>query len=303
MKREKEIYKVTIAGSGINVLLLVMKFAAGIWGHSAAMIADAIHSLTDFATDVIVLVFVKLGSKPQDKSHDYGHGKYETLATAIIGLSLLAVGMMICCSGINKTYLAMCGERLRQPGAVALFAAIASIVLKEWAYRFTFRAGRRCHSEAVIANAWHHRSDALSSVGTMAGIGGAIFLGSGWAVLDPIAAIVVSCFIMKAAWGLVMQSVRELTDASLPEDTEKEITAITGTEEGVFEIHNLQTRRIGNDIAIEMHIRMPGETSLYEAHQHATNIEHKLKDRFGANTHVGIHLEPIKINGRYQAPK
>lgn len=302
-QRLREVYKVTIAGSIINVLLLVLKFAAGILGHSAAMIADAIHSLTDFATDVVVLVFVKLGNKPMDKDHDYGHGKYETLATAIIGISLFAVGMMICWSGLVKTYQALCGEQLQQPGVVAFVAAVLSIVMKEWAYQFTVRVGRKFHSEAVVANAWHHRSDALSSIGTMMGIGGAILLGSHWAVLDPLAAIVVSVFIIKAAWSLVMQSVKELTDASLSEKEEDEILKTASEEEGVGEIHNLRTRRIGNKIAIEMHVRMPGSLSLYAAHEHATAIEQRLKQKYGADTHVGIHLEPIKINGRYQAPE
>ena len=153
MDRQKETYRVTIAGSIINILLLVFKFVAGILGHSAAMIADAIHSLTDFVTDAIVLIFVRLGSKPTDHDHDYGHGKYETLASAIIGVSLLVVGMMICYSGVTKTYHAMCGEPLQQPGFIALAAAVASVVLKEWAYRFTVRVGRRCQSEAVVANA------------------------------------------------------------------------------------------------------------------------------------------------------
>ena len=301
--RLREVYKVTIAGSIINVLLLVLKFAAGILGHSAAMIADAIHSLTDFVTDVIVLVFVKLGNKPMDKDHDYGHGKYETLATAIIGISLFAVGVMICWSGLVKTYHALCGEKLQQPGVVALVAAVLSIVMKEWAYQFTVRVGRKFHSEAVVANAWHHRSDALSSIGTMLGIGGAILLGDHWAVLDPLAAIIVSAFIIKAAWGLVMQSVKELTDASLSEKEEDEILKTASEEEGVGEIHNLRTRRIGNNIAIEMHVRMPGSLSLYAAHEHATAIEQRLKQKYGAGTHVGIHIEPIKINGRYQAPE
>ena len=302
-QRLREVYKVTLTGSVINVLLLVVKFTAGILGHSAAMIADAIHSLTDFATDVVVLVFVKLGNKPKDKDHDYGHGKYETLATAIIGISLFVVGVLICYTGINKTYRAIEGETLQQPGVVALVAAIVSIVLKEWAYQFTVRVGKKCHSEAVVANAWHHRSDALSSVGTMIGVGGAILLGDKWAVLDPLAAIIVSAFIIKAAWGLVLQSVKELTDASLPDAEEEEIMKLANEESGVREIHNLQTRRIGNKIAIEMHVRMPGSLSLYEAHEHATDIEKRLKEKFGADTHVGIHLEPIKVNGKYEKPE
>ena len=302
MDRQKETYRVTIAGSIINILLLAFKFVAGILGHSAAMIADAIHSLTDFVTDAIVLVFVRLGSKPTDHDHDYGHGKYETLASAIIGVSLLVVGMMICYSGVTKTYHAMCGEPLQQPGFIALAAAVASVVLKEWAYRFTVRVGRRYHSEAVVANAWHHRSDALSSVGTTVGIGGAIILGEKWAVLDPLTAIVVSFFIMKAAWSVLSKAVDELTDGSLPKETEDEIEKIVNEDKDVSVVHNLCTRRIGNRIAIEMHVRMPGETSLYVAHHHATEIEQRLKQRFGADTHISIHLEPVKVNGHYEDP-
>lgn len=301
MDRMKEVYRVTLWGSVINVVLLILKFAAGILGHSAAMIADAIHSLTDFATDAVVLVCVKLGSKPVDKSHDYGHGKFETLATALIALALLAVGVMICYSGAMKAYgTIVLGDTLEQPGMVALVAAVVSIVLKEWAFRFTVSVGKKCDSQAVMANAWHHRSDALSSVGTMFGIGGAILLGPHWAVLDPLAAIVVSVFIVKASLGLIKQAVDELTDASLPEATENEIMEIALQEDGVQEIHNLRTRRIGNNIAIEMHVRMLGSTSLFDAHQRATNIEHRLKSRYGKGTYVNVHLEPIKVNGEYR---
>lgn len=294
MEREKEIFRVTIWGGIINVVLLVVKFAAGIFGHSAAMIADAVHSLTDFATDVVVLIFVHLGNKPADRDHDYGHGKYETLATAIIGTSLLAVGVLIFCSGAGKTWRAIQGEMLPSPGKVALVAAVASIVLKEWAYRFTVKVGKRCQSEAVVANAWHHRSDALSSVGTMIGIGGAILLGNRWTVLDPLASIVVSVFIVRAAWQLMMESMKELTEASLSDEDEAVIMHIAASEPGVSEVHNLRTRRVGNRIAIEMHARMLGSTPLVEAHLHATAIEHRIKEHFGPDTLVSIHLEPVK---------
>ena len=294
MEREKEIFRVTIWGGIINVVLLVVKFAAGIFGHSAAMIADAVHSLTDFATDVVVLIFVHLGNKPADRDHDYGHGKYETLATAIIGTSLLAVGVLIFCSGMDKTWRVIQGEVLPSPGKVALVAAVASIVLKEWAYRFTVKVGKRCRSEAVVANAWHHRSDALSSVGTMIGVGGAILLGNRWTVLDPLASIVVSLFIVRAAWQLMMESMKELTEASLSDEDEAVIMHIAASEPGVSEVHNLRTRRVGNRIAIEMHARMLGSTPLVEAHLHATAIEHRLKEHFGPDTLVSIHLEPVK---------
>ena len=294
MEREKEIFRVTVWGGIINVVLLVVKFAAGIFGHSAAMIADAVHSLTDFATDVVVLIFVHLGNKPADRDHEYGHGKYETLATAIIGTSLLAVGVLIFCSGAGKTWRVIQGEMLPSPGKVALVAAVASIVLKEWAYRFTVKVGKRCQSEAVVANAWHHRSDALSSVGTMIGVGGAILLGNRWTVLDPLASIVVSLFIVRAAWQLMMESMKELTEASLSDEDEAVITHIAASEPGVSEVHNLRTRRVGNRIAIEMHARMLGSTPLVEAHLHATAIEHRLKEHFGPDTLVSIHLEPVK---------
>ena len=301
--REKSIYRVTLAGSAVNVVLLVFKFVAGFLGGSAAMIADAVQSLSDFITDVIVLLFVKLSAKPEDSDHDYGHGKYETLATSLIGLALMFVGVMIMYNGVCSIASAIMGNPLPQPGMIALAAALVSIALKEWAYRFTVKVGRKCESQAVIANAWHHRSDALSSIGTAVGIGGAILLGEKWAVLDPIAAVVVSVFIIRTAWQLTKQSAGELLEQSLPADMEREIVDIVACEPMTSEVHHLRTRRIGSHIAIEMHLRMPGDISLYESHQHATNIEQKLRNRFGASTHIGLHVEPLKINGKYVAPK
>ena len=301
--REKSIYRVTLAGSAVNVVLLVFKFVAGFFGGSAAMIADAVHSLSDFITDVIVLLFVRLSSKPEDSDHDYGHGKYETLATSLIGLALLCVGVMIMYNGVHSIVSAVMGNPLPQPGMIALAAALVSIALKEWAYRFTAKVGRECESQAVVANAWHHRSDALSSIGTAVGIGGAILLGAKWAVLDPIAAVVVSVFIIRTAWQLTKKSAGELLEQSLPAEMEREIETIVAREPMASEVHHLRTRRIGSHIAIEMHLRMPGDISLYESHQHATNIEQELRKRFGASTHIGLHVEPLKINGKYVAPE
>ena len=301
--REKRIYRVTLAGSAVNVVLLVFKFVAGFFGGSAAMIADAVHSLSDFITDVIVLLFVRLSSKPEDSDHDYGHGKYETLATSLIGLALLCVGVMIMYNGVHSIVSAVMGNHPPQPGMIALAAALVSIALKEWAYRFTAKVGRECESQAVVANAWHHRSDALSSIGTAVGIGGAILLGDKWAVLDPIAAVVVSVFIIRTAWQLTKKSAGELLEQSLPAEMEREIVDIVAREPMASEVHHLRTRRIGSHIAIEMHLRMPGDISLYESHQHATNIEQELRKRFGASTHIGLHVEPLKINGKYVAPE
>lgn len=300
-EREKAIYQVTWAESFVNFLLVIFKFIAGILGHSAAMIADAVHSLSDFATDIVVLIFTRISNKPQDKNHDYGHGKYETLATAIIGIVLFAVGASICWNGLQAIQTVWQGGRLPAPGMLAFAGAIISIVSKELIYRYTIHVGRKINSSAVIANAWHHRSDAFSSIGTAIGIGGAIVLGESWSVLDPMAAVVVSFFIMKVAVQLLKPCVDELTEKSLPDEIEKEICLITENTPGVSAIHNLRTRRIGNHYAIEMHIRMDGHLTLYEAHAKASVIENKLKEKYGNETHVGIHVEPVKsADGTYR---
>ena len=300
-EREKAIYQVTWAGSFVNFLLVIFKFIAGILGHSAAMIADAVHSLSDFATDIVVLIFTRISNKPQDKNHDYGHGKYETLATAIIGIVLFAVGASICWNGLQAIQTVWQGGRLPAPGMLAFAGAIISIVSKELIYRYTIHVGRKINSSAVIANAWHHRSDAFSSIGTAIGIGGAIVLGESLSVLDPMAAVVVSFFIMKVAVQLLKPCVDELTEKSLPDEIEKEICLIAENTPGVSAIHNLRTRRIGNHYAIEMHVRMDGHLTLYEAHAKASVIENKLKEKYGNETHVGIHVEPVKdADGTYR---
>ena len=292
--REKNIYKVTLAGGAVNVVLLAFKFIAGILGHSAAMIADAVHSLSDFITDLIVLLFVYISGKPQDKSHDYGHGKYETLALTIIGIALLVVAVGIFSNGAQRIASWYHGEELEAPGMLALWAALVSIILKELTYRFTISKARQLDSPALEANAWHHRSDALSSIGTAVGIGGAVLLGKRWTVLDPIASIVVGAFIVKVAIELILQGMRDLLEHSLPDDIEDEIMQIAQAEPDVIEPHDLRTRRIGNRYAIELHILMSGNITLAKAHDHADSIENQLKKRFGENTHVAIHMEPLE---------
>ncbi len=294
MRREKEIYRVTLVGSAGNVALLTFKFIAGVLGHSSAMIADAVHSLSDFLTDLIVIVFVKISAKPQDTSHDYGHGKFETFASFIIGLALIAAATGIIVAGGVKLADWAGGAQLAAPGKLALWAALLSIAVKEILYRYTAYEGKRLQSQAMVANAWHHRSDALSSIGAALGIGGAIVLGDRWTVLDPLASIVVGLVLVKVAVGLLKTSVGELTESSLPEDTEREIEDIIKAEQGVAEPHNLRTRHIGNRIAIEAHIRMDGGTTLTEAHDHASAIERRLKERFGETTHITLHMEPLK---------
>ena len=294
MNREKQIFRVTLLGSFANLLLVVFKFIAGIVGHSAAMIADAVHSLSDFITDIIVIIFVAISGKPEDNDHSYGHGKYETLATAVIGIILFFVGVGILISGIKAIVGALQGVPLQAPSLLALIAAVISIVVKEALYRYTVKRGKALDSSSVVANAWHHRSDALSSIGTAIGIGGAVFLGEQWRILDPIAAVVVSIFIVKVAVELIKPCIDELVERSLPEEVEQRIHALILQSPQVSSPHHLRTRRIGGYIAIEVHIRMDGQISLSEAHQVASDIERRLKAEFGEKTHIGIHMEPTK---------
>ena len=292
MDRSKELTKVTLVGSIGNLVLLTFKFVAGIVGHSAAMTADAVHSLSDFLTDLIVLVFVRVGARPQDASHDYGHGKFETLATLFVALALVGAAIGIIVSGALKLARWLQGETLEMPGSLALWAALLSIVVKEVLFRYTIARGKALESPAVVANAWHHRSDALSSIGAAIGIGGALLLGQKWAVLDPLASIVVGAMLVKVAWDLLKSSTGELTDMSLPEESEREIEDIIRSFPEVTEPHDLRTRRIGNRIAIETHVLMNGDMPLREAHDIVTAIENRIKDRFGPATLVTIHMEP-----------
>lgn len=295
--RARDIYKVTLVGSAGNMALVTFKAIAGIVGNSSAMIADAIHSVSDFVTDIIVLAFVRVSAKPQDKSHDYGHGKFETMASFIIGLALIAAATGIIVSGAIKIASWAQGEAIQAPGKLALWAALLSVVCKEVMYRYTARRGKALSSQALIANAWHHRSDALSSIGAAIGIGGAILLDDRWTVLDPIASVVVGLLLVKVAVDLLRTSMGELTETSLPDDTEREIIDIVKSFPDVVEPHNLRTRRIGNRVAIEVHVRMDGESTLRVSHDRATAIENSLKARFGENAHVTLHMEPIKSAG------
>ena len=277
-----------------NLLLVGFKLVAGIVGRSGVMIADAVHSVSDFVTDVVVLVFVKVSSKPQDDSHDFGHGKFETVASLFVGLALAAAAVGIVVSGARKLATWLQGEDLPSPGKIALWGALVSILVKEIVYQYTIRKGKQLNSQVVIANAWHHRSDAFSSVGAAIGIAGAIFLGDRWTVLDPLASIVVGAMLVKVAWDLLGPSIGELTEQSLPEETEKEILDMVTSVDGVTDPHNLRTRRIGNHIAAEVHVRMDGGLTLNEAHEKASTIERTFSGRFGKESHIIIHMEPVK---------
>ncbi|MDP8234720.1 MAG: cation diffusion facilitator family transporter [Candidatus Saelkia tenebricola] len=293
-KRISKANCVTWTGFIVNIFLMVFKLIAGITGKSSAMIADAFHSLSDFVTDIIVLLGFKVVKKPIDKSHDYGHGKVETLVTTIVGIVLVGVGIKILYSGSRAAVIAIQGYVFPPPGLIALYAAVVSILAKEMLYRYTIKVGNKINSQALIVNAWHHRLDAFTSIATLIGISGAIVLGEKWRVLDPIAAIVVSFFIMRTAIIILKGSINELIDASLPEETENEILGIVNSVSLVKNPHNMKTRRLGNNVAIDIHIEVDKSLNVTQAHDVATEVEKKLKESFGKNTFISVHIEPFE---------
>ena len=296
MTREKEIIRITLWGSVVNVALTALKFVAGIIGCSAAMIADAVHSLSDLLTDFVVLRFVKISSRPADSEHPYGIVLNEP---SVVAIALLVAGGVLAAEGVQKIVSAQHGAELVMPGRIALWAALISIAAKEIIYWLTVHVSRRVNSPALEANAWHHRTDALSSVATAVGIGGALLFGGQWAILDPIAAVLVSIFIIVTAGKLLHEAVQDLMEKRLPEEVEQQIREIVAQDSEMSEMHHLRTRRVGNVYSIEMHLRMHGNVSLYEAHRHSVLLEQKLRERFGAATMITIHLEPLKANGVY----
>ncbi len=292
MDRTAKVTFVTLVGSVVNIILTVFKIFAGVLGRSTAMIADGIHSLSDLLSDIVVIVFVKISAKGRDKDHDYGHGKFETFATLIISLMLIVVAVNLMSGGINKIRQILDGGEVSSPGMIALWAAVASIVLKEILYRYTIIQGRALNSPMMIANAWHHRSDAFSSVGSLLGIAGAIFLGDKFVILDPITGCVISIFILVMAVKMSVPAIKELLDVSLPDDVEEKIEATAKSVKGVVDLHELKTRREGPGIIMEGHLVLDSEISLKEAHDISKKVEESLRKEFGTETQISLHLEP-----------
>lgn len=290
--REHKLSMVTAWGAAVNMVLALLKLAAGLLGRSAAMTADAIHSFSDLVSDVVVFIMLRVASKGKDKGHDYGHGKYETLATVAIALLLLVVGARIMSDGIGKIRLVLSGVSIESPGILALIAAGVSIVVKETLYLWTAHVGRKYNSPAMITNAWHHRSDSLSSIGAALGIAGAMFLGGKWTILDPLVGCMISIIIIYIAVKMAIPALQELTEASLPEETEKEIVEAIGSVPGIDDVHELKTRRNGPAIIIDAHIVVDPMMSVAAAHELTTAAESALREKFGAETQISLHVEP-----------
>ena len=290
--RLKDIRSITIWGAVVNIALTVAKIVAGVVGRSAAMIADGILSLSDLLSDIVVLVFTHISSKGKDRDHSFGHGKFETLATLIVSIILVVVGAKLMSGGIKSIISVVNGEVIPKPGYIALAAAVISIVAKEILYQATVKVGKEVNSPVVVANAWHHRSDALSSIGALIGIGGAIILGDKWTVLDPIASCCISIAIIVIAVKMALPSLSELLETSLPEDIEAEIVRTASEISGVRDIHELKTRRNGISFIIDAHITVDPSISIVEAHDIATNVEEALQLKYGNETQISIHMEP-----------
>ena len=292
--REKKAARVTWVGFFTNLILSAAKIVAGVVGRSSAMVADGIHSLSDFVTDFIVIIFIKISAKNEDSDHPYGHGKFETFATMLISFALFIVAIGIFYSGSVKIYEVLNGRTIERPTYLALVMAAVSIVVKEGLYWYTIIIGRKIDSPAVIANGWHHRSDAFSSIGTLIGISGAMFLGERWRILDPITSVIVGIFIVAVACKLARPSIQELLEVSLPKEIEAAIKEQVKETPGVKAFHHLRTRKNGNSFIIDMHIKVDARSSIVEAHDIATHVENNLKAAFGKHTQVNVHIEPYQ---------
>ncbi len=293
-QRAERAKKVTWVGFVVNAILSLAKVIAGIVGNSGAMIADGVHSISDFITDIIVLVFIGVSSRGENENYRYGHGKFETFATMLISFALIAVAIGLFISSASSISDAINGKILPEPGMIAFIMAIISIVTKEWLFQYTRIAGEQINSTALVANAWHHRSDAFSSIAVLIGIGCAMFLGENWRILDPVAALIVSIFIFMVAWRLAVPSIKELLEVSLPNAVNEEIGNEIKNVDGVRAFHHLRTRKNGNIYIMDFHIKVDPSLTITAAHDIADNVEKTLKHKYGASAIVNIHIEPYK---------
>ena len=278
--------RVTVVGAAVNLVLAVAKVVIGWLAHSQALIADGVHSLSDLASDAVVLLAAKHASREADREHPYGHGRIETAATVALGVALIAVGLGI---AIDAGRHLLDPALLAVPGAAALAVAVASVLSKEWLYHYTVRVARALRSDMLRANAWHHRTDAVSSLVVLAGVGGAM---AGFPYLDAVAAIGVAGFIVKIGWDLAFRSVRELIDTALePERVEAIRRAILAVD-GVRSLHMLRTRRMGPDALVDVHIQVDPRLSVSEGHQIGETVRRRLIEQIDEVADVTVHVDP-----------
>ena len=279
----------TLLGLFVNAFLILLKFFAGIFGGSQALIADAVHSVSDLFTDAVVLFGIKIGRKPPDKEHHFGHARIETLASAVVGLALIGTAVYI---GIEAA-LNIHRHTESHPTGIALIGAGVSIALKEALYRYTVLIGRRIKSQLIVANAWHHRSDALSSVAVLLGVAGTL-INPAWHILDACAALIVSFFIVKVGLDILRKTLREFTDtAPRPEIIEK-LMQLSRTVEGVLDAHDLRVRTSGGFYQAEIHIVVDGQLTVIEGHRIAKTVERCLAEEMDELDRVIVHVDPVE---------
>lgn len=283
-ERANEATRVTIVGAVVNLFLVAGKLVAGIAGSSQALVADAVHSLSDLATDVFLLFTVKIAGKEADEDHPYGHGRAETMGSMVMGGSLLLVGVFILYEVIVK--MAGGGE-LSVPTWPAFLGAAVSIVIKEALFHYTFRVGKKINNQSIIANAWEHRSDSLSGIAALIGITGAML---GFPIMDPVAAIVVVFMIEKAGWDIFREAVKDLMDTTLPQEQMQDIINVISGTRGVARFHELRTRRMGADIFVDVHIIVQSNISISEAHNTAETVRSNLRKKAGV-TDALVHID------------
>jgi cation diffusion facilitator family transporter len=283
-ERVSEATSVTIVGAVVNLFLVAGKLVAGIAGSSQALVADAVHSLSDLATDVFLLFTVKIAGKEADAEHPYGHGRAETMGSMVMGGSLILVGVFILYEVIVKM---AGGGTLAIPTWPALLGAAVSIAVKEALFHYTFRVGKKINNQSIIANAWEHRSDSLSGMAALIGISGAMM---GFPVMDPLAAIVVVFMIEKTGWDIFREAVKDLMDTSLPKERMQEIINVISGTRGVVRFHELRTRRMGEDIFVDAHIIVLPNISISEAHNTAETVRSNLRKTAGV-TDALVHID------------
>jgi cation diffusion facilitator family transporter len=291
-QRQQEAQKVTLVGSLLDAVLGVTKILVGLFSHSHALVADGIHSLSDLATDFMVVAVLRLSHQEPDEDHPWGHARFETAATVMLGGLLIAVAGAM---AYNSVGLIFSGADLLIPEWPALVVAGLSVVSKEWIYRYTLAAGKRLKSDLIIANAWHSRSDAFSSIVVLIGIGGAML---GWAWLDALTAVLVALLIAKIGWDLTWKSIKELVDTALPEDQVRELEQSVKDVDGVISVHSLKTRLMGGQSLLEMHIQVESHLSASEGHYIGDTAVRILKTRFDDIGDVIFHIDTYNDDQR-----
>ena len=289
----KEGVRVTVIGIILNIILTIVQLVAGVLGNSAALIADSVHTLSDMLTDFVVMFSIRISAKPEDESHNFGHKKIETLASVIVGIALFFAGLMILYTGAVKIFDYIQGTPLEKPALATFYVALITVIAKELLYRYTHHVAKKLNNDMIEVNAWHHRSDAFSSVGVAGGIGVAILLGDRWILIDPIVAACLAFYLIYIAVKIIYNSLNELMEASLKPEINDEIRMIVVGCSDVLNLHSLKTRKLGSSKAMDMHIMVDENLTVKEAADIQKDVEKRLKDRFGFDTYVIIKVEPF----------